>query len=254
MPSVVLPEPVRDCSLQPSQRLRPRNSPQERKPVTVCLPSLSVDQTEASSKPKTKRGSFVNGKKSSQISEFESDSDFDGNSWLLMNRQLGLLKDADSPLFDYNIANTLKEASLEQLPESKTAHLRVFIKSLTQTGSSTSALFKDPSGEISGSIHRKLFEQHGSALGAGAVLILKQVTVFSPSARQHYLNITPANVVRFYPSNASLGTLSVDDRLLEDVLNSLKVLYPVGKALMTQLLEGLDSLEDDFSVANSDDT
>ncbi|XP_065841350.1 homologous recombination OB-fold protein-like [Oscarella lobularis] len=162
-----------------------------------------------------------------------------------MNEQLGISGKTYSPLNSFTVANTLKQASLGRLVDGKVAHLRVLVKSISETGNSTSALLKDPTGEISGSIHRKLVEQHGSALSAGSVLILKRATVFSPTGHRHYLNVTPANVVRLYPAKIAQATLaSIDKALLEGILDSL------GENLSTQdsitsLLDGLN--DDDFN-------
>jgi hypothetical protein len=38
-------------------------------------------------------------------------------------------------------------------------------------------------------------------LGPGAVLVLRQVSVFSPNPRSHYLNLTPDNIVHLFTAN-----------------------------------------------------
>lgn len=56
---------------------------------------------------------------------------------------------------------------------------------------------KDPSGTMSGTIHHKvLAEEKGYAklINVGAVLILKNVSVFTPKPHNHYLNITLKNM------------------------------------------------------------
>lgn len=56
---------------------------------------------------------------------------------------------------------------------------------------------KDPSGTMSGTIHHKvLAEEKGYVkfINVGAVLILKNVSVFTPKPHNHYLNITLKNM------------------------------------------------------------
>nr|GEX12130.1 hypothetical protein [Tanacetum cinerariifolium] len=57
---------------------------------------------------------------------------------------------------------------------------------------------KDLSGVISGTIHYKVLndEVYGKAISVGAVLILCNVSVFSPKSSGHYLNITLKNIVK----------------------------------------------------------
>lgn len=90
------------------------------------------------------------------------------------------------------------------------------------------------SGEIQGTVHRRLLEERAEELQVGAVLLLKQVSlapapssnldfyllfwtrasvpcgqvgVFSPSHRNHYLNVTPNNLLRIYsPDGVSLSS------------------------------------------------
>ncbi|KAH0626915.1 hypothetical protein JD844_002209 [Phrynosoma platyrhinos] len=56
-----------------------------------------------------------------------------------------------------------------------------------------------------GTIHRLLLEEKESEFKAGSVLLLKQVGVFSPSHRNHYLNVTPSNLVKIYPPGINSG-------------------------------------------------
>ncbi|GJV54828.1 transposase, MuDR, MULE transposase domain protein [Tanacetum coccineum] len=72
---------------------------------------------------------------------------------------------------------------------------------------------KDLSGIISGTIHHKVLkdEVYGKAISVGAVLILRNVSVFSPKSSGHYLNITLKNMVKVFhkdtsPVNSSAST------------------------------------------------
>nr|GEZ29139.1 hypothetical protein [Tanacetum cinerariifolium] len=64
---------------------------------------------------------------------------------------------------------------------------------------------KDLSGMISSTIHYKVLkdEVYGMAIGVGAVLILRNVSVFSSKSSGHYLNITLKNMVKVFHKDTS---------------------------------------------------
>nr|GEY99282.1 hypothetical protein [Tanacetum cinerariifolium] len=64
---------------------------------------------------------------------------------------------------------------------------------------------KDLSGIISGTIYYKFLndEVYGKAISVGAVLILRNVLVFSPKSLGLYLNITLKNIVKVFHKDAS---------------------------------------------------
>ncbi|XP_072343222.1 uncharacterized protein hrob isoform X1 [Scyliorhinus torazame] len=132
------------------------------------------------------------------------EDDFGKGPWAAMKAELKLdEEDADCFLCSYSIVMVLRKAALKQLPKGKVPNMAVLVKSLTRTNTDASAVFKDPSGEMQGTIHRQLLVEQLNNLKVGTVLLLKQVGVFSPSLRNHYLNITPSNVIRIYPQDAS---------------------------------------------------
>ncbi|XP_078080583.1 uncharacterized protein hrob [Mustelus asterias] len=132
------------------------------------------------------------------------EDDFGKGSWAAMKAELRLdEEDANCFLRSYSIVMVLRKAALKQLPKGKVPNMAVLVKSLTRTNMDASAVFKDPSGEMQGTIHRQLLVEQLNNLKAGTVLLLKQVGVFSPSLRNHYLNITSSNVIRIYPQDAS---------------------------------------------------
>ncbi|GJX60969.1 reverse transcriptase domain-containing protein [Tanacetum coccineum] len=60
---------------------------------------------------------------------------------------------------------------------------------------------KDPSGTMGGKIHYKVFEKdeaYAKTINARAVLILRNVSVFSQKPSKHYLNITLRNIVMVF--------------------------------------------------------
>ncbi|GJW11630.1 transposase, MuDR, MULE transposase domain protein [Tanacetum coccineum] len=59
---------------------------------------------------------------------------------------------------------------------------------------------KDLSGTIPGTIHQKVIGEggYGKNITIGVVLVLANVSVFSPKSSMHYLNITMRNVVKVF--------------------------------------------------------
>ncbi|XP_077709605.1 homologous recombination OB-fold protein isoform X2 [Canis aureus] len=103
------------------------------------------------------------------------------------------------------LAKFRTEAALKQLPRNKVPSMAVMIKSLSRSTVDASVVFKDPTGEMQGTVHRLLLETRQSELKPGSVLLLKQVGVFSPSLRNHYLNVTPNNLAHVYSPDSGDG-------------------------------------------------
>ncbi|XP_016402786.1 uncharacterized protein C17orf53 homolog, partial [Sinocyclocheilus rhinocerous] len=73
---------------------------------------------------------------------------------------------------------------------------------------------------MQGTVHRRLVEERLGELKTGAVLLLKQVGVFSPSHRNHYLNVTPNNLLRIYPPDGVFHNSQPSHPPLELALHS----------------------------------
>ncbi|XP_050953532.1 homologous recombination OB-fold protein isoform X2 [Labeo rohita] len=134
---------------------------------------------------------------SSQVSEEE---EFSRGPWAVMKTEMGL--DEKNPscfLHSYSVVMVLRKAALRQLAKNKVPNMAVVLKSITHTHADAKAVFRDPTGEMQGTVHRRLVEDRLGELKTGAVLLLKQVGVFSPSHRNHYLNVTPNNLLKIYP-------------------------------------------------------
>ncbi|XP_037333470.2 homologous recombination OB-fold protein [Pungitius pungitius] len=155
---------------------------------------------------------------SSQASSSQADEEeFSGGGWAAMKAEMGL--DERNPscfLHSYSVVMVLRKAALKRLARNKVPNMAVLLKSLVHTHADARAVFKDPTGEIQGTVHRRLLEAREDELKVGAVLLLKQVGVFSPSHRNHYLNVTPNNLLRIYapdgvgPSSARLPPLVLE--------------------------------------------
>ncbi|KAM5307788.1 homologous recombination OB-fold protein isoform 2-T2 [Glossophaga mutica] len=140
-------------------------------------------------------------------SQASVEDDFGRGPWLTMKSALGLdERDPSCFLRTYSVVMVLRKAALKQLPGNKVPSMAVMIKSLTRSTTDASAVFKDPTGEMQGTVHRLLLETHQNELKPGSVLLLKQIGVFSPSLRNHYLNVTPNNLVRVYSPDAGEGS------------------------------------------------
>ncbi|MGH0123567.1 UNVERIFIED_CONTAM: hypothetical protein FKN15_012973 [Acipenser sinensis] len=123
-----------------------------------------------------------------------------------MKSDLGLdEKNPSSFLRTYSIIMVLRKAALKQLPKNKVPNMAVVVKSLTRTNNDARAVFRDPRGK------RKAFITPCWDLGVGA---------FSPSHRNHYMNLTPNNLLRIYSPD---GTEWASSQLS---WNALLIKYP----------------------------
>ncbi|XP_008281954.1 uncharacterized protein C17orf53 homolog [Stegastes partitus] len=159
----------------------------------------------------------------SQGSSSQTEEDeFSGGAWAAMKAEMGL--DERNPscfLHSYSVVMVLRKAALKQLARNKVPNMAVLLKSIIHTHADAKAVFKDPTGEIQGTVHRRLLEDRAEELKVGAVLLLKQVGVFSPSHRNHYLNVTPNNLLRIYaPDGVSLSSTQLPPLVLEPLLLS----------------------------------
>nr|GEV04307.1 hypothetical protein [Tanacetum cinerariifolium] len=67
---------------------------------------------------------------------------------------------------------------------------------------------KDISSTIPETIHHKVMSEggYGKDITAGAVIILKNVSIFTPKPSKHCLNITMRNMVEFFRKDTILGS------------------------------------------------
>ncbi|XP_078377088.1 uncharacterized protein LOC144660357 [Oculina patagonica] len=165
------------------------------------LPKLSPgqnldDRSLVSPLPSTRKRSPVENKVHVSQSSTSEDDDFNRDPWTYMHQDF--LKNV--PLAKrYTIIRVYTEAIQQRLDHGKVPCLCALVKAFSLTEADASVLLKDPTGEIHGTLHRKVLEDFQSELAPGAGLILKHVSVFSPAPRKHYLNITPGNILQIYP-------------------------------------------------------
>nr|XP_023684934.1 uncharacterized protein C17orf53 homolog isoform X1 [Paramormyrops kingsleyae] len=134
-----------------------------------------------------------------------NEEDFTRGPWAAMKAEMGL--DEQNPacfLHTYSVVMVLRKAALKQLSKNKVPNMAVMVKEILHTHADAKAVFQDPTGQMQGTVHRRLLEDRQDELKMGAVLLLKQVGVFSPSPRNHYLNVTPSNLLRIYPPEGTV--------------------------------------------------
>ncbi|ORX90243.1 hypothetical protein K493DRAFT_340130 [Basidiobolus meristosporus CBS 931.73] len=161
------------------------------KPIHQSAPGISHLST-----PKTPS--------SNRLSTFQED-DFISGAWSKMLTTLKLPKYTPatapfvkntSPFLNYNIQYILEHGFQKKIP-----YVVLMIKETRSNEINVGVTFIDPTGEISGTIHRKVVELYPDDITTGTVLVLQQVSVFSPSLHSHYLNVTPKNIVHLFPSS-----------------------------------------------------
>ncbi|XP_019851238.1 PREDICTED: endochitinase A-like [Amphimedon queenslandica] len=142
--------------------------------------------------------------------------DFNQSSgpWAIMRSELDVNDPLTSAILNANIASIIRQASKKELPNGKVPHLCALVKSIVTSTKSATALLQDPSGEMHAAVHILVMEEYKDEFVEGSVAILRQVSVFSPSSRKHYLNVTLDNIVRIYPPQQSTNASSTSTRNL----------------------------------------
>ncbi|XP_038019325.1 homologous recombination OB-fold protein isoform X2 [Motacilla alba alba] len=150
-------------------------------------------------------------------SPLPSEEDFGKGPWLAMKTELGLdERDPGCFLHTYSVVMVLRKAALKQLPKNKVPSMAVMIKTLTRSSAGAGAVFRDPTGEMQGTVHRLLLEQRQSELRAGSVLLLRQ---------------SPPGVSLFLSTGDSRGQVdTVQSRILGASPCAHRALIPAGKS------------------------
>ncbi|KAL4226140.1 hypothetical protein ACF0H5_014127 [Mactra antiquata] len=125
-----------------------------------------------------------------------SDDVFNDPAWLALLSDLS--EDGQKLLKKFSITSTLHKAGKKQLDQGKAGLIFGVIESIESHGSEASVNIRDKSGRMQGTVHRELLKEYETEFQTGTVLVLKQVSIISLSNRNHYLNITPNNIVALY--------------------------------------------------------
>lgn len=176
-----------------------------------CLPNLIQGQSmesirvtlpaspSPSTTPRIKRIAVSSNVSTSTTSQISNEDEFSQPPWTIMMQELDTSDPITAHLMKFNIASTIKLANSRELINGKIPHLRVLVKTIVNNSRNSSAVMKDPTGEMLATVHMKISEEYKEEWSPGCCVILRQVSVFSPSPRKHYLNITLDNIVRIYP-------------------------------------------------------
>ncbi|TPX61252.1 hypothetical protein SpCBS45565_g07310 [Spizellomyces sp. 'palustris'] len=143
------------------------------------------------SRPISDVGDASNGKRLLAVprtSLSQQDEDFTSLAW---SNMLNTIR-------DYNASLNGISAFLRTSYEHKIPDLIALIKELRKTDVDGAAIFKDPTGEMQGAIHRNVFDHFGDAICNGTVLELRKISTFKPTGRAKYLNVTLANIVSIF--------------------------------------------------------
>ncbi|KAL5111423.1 Homologou recombination OB-fold protein [Taenia crassiceps] len=79
------------------------------------------------------------------------------------------------------------------------------------------AVLQDGTGKIGCSIDKNVVRKYRRFLCVGAILILKQISLFSLNQKTFYLNITSPNVSRIFLDASSIDSRLLGSRIAEDV-------------------------------------
>ncbi|XP_067684704.1 uncharacterized protein [Haliotis asinina] len=135
------------------------------------------------------------------LSSQSSDDLFSDQPWCSLVDDLQ--QESQDVLTKYSILSSLQKAAKKMLPEGKVALMFAVLESVDIQGLDASVTLKDRTGKISGTVHRDVVKEFAADLQPGVALVLKQVSVVSPTCRTHYLNITSKNIVHLYPHRAT---------------------------------------------------
>eukprot|EP00055_Hartaetosiga_balthica_P015546 m.92553 g.92553 ORF g.92553 m.92553 type:complete len:262 (-) comp8893_c5_seq1:3574-4359(-) len=117
---------------------------------------------------------------------------FNSPAWQSMLAQSS--KNAWNGVRKENIAHILAEGRF-----GKIKYLAVMVRSINKTHRDASVVVSDQTGSLKGCLHPNVLQElDEELLVSGAVLVLKQVSVFSPAPRRHYLNITARNIITIF--------------------------------------------------------
>ncbi|XP_039291042.1 uncharacterized protein LOC111051853 [Nilaparvata lugens] len=103
-------------------------------------------------------------------------------------------------LSSWTVAAVKRKASARMLPGHKVPYLAAILHSVQCSSPDPFLTLRDSTGEISGTLHRDVWQQFGDDIIVGSVLVLINVGLLSvgTAPRRHYLNITENNLASIY--------------------------------------------------------
>ncbi|KOM43067.1 hypothetical protein LR48_Vigan05g067100 [Vigna angularis] len=172
----------------------------------------------------------------SDIAKASFDRDFTCNAWLWAEKFI----DIHGLLIKHEVEHI---STLDSLRGTcKLSLLRCIVKACEHNGLGDMKItIRDPTGTVKASVHHKAIDhpEIGIHLKVGSVIILQDVSIFSPIRETYYLNITLRNIVKVFGSDiggptADLVRLSIPidtnkppTRSVADILS--KLIPPLHK-------------------------
>ncbi|KAF9138248.1 hypothetical protein BGX30_009385 [Mortierella sp. GBA39] len=147
-------------------------------------------------------------KKMKSVSQGPIDSMFASGAWEDMLKAQRLPEYKPSTLERVKGTNPLLQTTISDIETRQDTHrgkipwLIAMIKDFTPSEIDAAVTLMDPSGEMRGTIHISVLEQYkNNEVRIGTVLVLNNVSVFSPTPVSHYLIITSRNIKEIYQPN-----------------------------------------------------
>ncbi|KAK5815228.1 hypothetical protein F5H01DRAFT_322150 [Linnemannia elongata] len=147
-------------------------------------------------------------KKMKPVSQGPIDSMFASGAWEDMLKAQRLPEYKPSTLESVKGTNLLLQTTISDIETRQDPHrgkipwLIAMIKDFTPSEIDAAVTLMDPSGEMRGTIHISVLEQYkNNEIRIGTVLVLNNVSVFSPTPVSHYLIITSRNIKEIYQPN-----------------------------------------------------
>ncbi|KAF9286942.1 hypothetical protein BGZ88_008807 [Linnemannia elongata] len=147
-------------------------------------------------------------KKMKPVSQGPIDSMFASGAWEDMLKAQRLPEYKPSTLESVKDTNPLLQTTISDIETRQDPHrgkipwLIAMIKDFTPSEIDAAVTLVDPSGEMRGTIHISVLEQYkNNEIRIGTVLVLNNVSVFSPTPVSHYLIITSRNIKEIYQPN-----------------------------------------------------
>jgi len=82
----------------------------------------------------------------------------------------------------------------------------LLIKDLKPSEANVKVRFADPSGEISGTIHKKVVDEYAKELKIGSVLVMKKVSIYRPKPSTAYLNVLKENIMNIFGPEKTISS------------------------------------------------
>ncbi|KAK3832599.1 MAG: hypothetical protein JOS17DRAFT_101946 [Linnemannia elongata] len=147
-------------------------------------------------------------KKMKSVSHGPIDSMFASGAWEDMLKAQHLPEYKPSTFERVKGTNPLLQTTISDIETRQDPHrgkipwLIAMIKDFTPSEIDAAVTLMDPSGEMRGTVHISVLEQYkNNEIRIGTVLVLNNVSVFSPTPVSHYLIITSRNIKEIYQPN-----------------------------------------------------